>query len=348
MTIKIISLNLLFVCMTVSVRIPIRFDEVFGRPYIEDVLIPGIHRPLNDSGGRPDSRELASFRVSIHAGHLSQIGVVSGQYEVHHDQVTEIIPRLGDSLIMLDPAVRIYELPAASFEDLSNLIRIGVGPGSNFQGVSLMRNSTQGATNGVLTLGDDSTEFQNSCVPGTITYVPFFRHNPHAQFVSITSDISLVWPTRSSSPSYPAIERRISRSEELRTWMIPLHGISRVPPHMGNQIYSVIRDSGGVVDIDRRIVSNCDWDVLVNSGGGRLPQIVYTFPKSLSRSASIIIYPDDYLKRSRSPEQSNTCDLFLEILPAAVHAHMMDPFALPNVNVRIMQEEFAFCDSILQ
>jgi hypothetical protein len=216
-------------------------------------------------------------------------------------------------------------------------IEIGIGPSSDiasrYGAINVLRTSSN---NGSLILGgDDSRDhFQRSCVPDSITSIPFDYSRDHVQQMefwlnSTTGGSVQHIPETRFINLFPVHTRFIYRS--------PLHTrkILGVPRTMANSIIDILIGTGAIpVTEDRLYFSNCSNETVIS----QLPEIVLQFPES-----RFILYPEDYMTFNNA---RNECALNFEISSDRFNAPFINPLRFPFVNLHITRTEMLICDSL--
>lgn len=314
-------LTILVSAIAAHISIPFRVNED-RTLYIPDAYVPGVTRAnvssvFNVSLKFEDRTKI--FRGSNDRGDLS---LFDGIY-------------LAPDGFLLIPESQ-TEIPFQLNPMDETSIVVGIGRGSyllrEYNTISVLRNIS--SNSGFLILNDsDATQFNWSCVPGTIGRIPFREPYsvPSAHRSSSTSveiQYRLVWlnattDVRRSTLSTPTIE----------AYLVSTNSFA-IPQEMETEILNVINRSGRI--ITRRnfvdIIDDCDFESLVD----RLPIIMLTFHQS---GTSIALHPDDYIQFT--PE-TNKCQLNFF---GAQRAYFINPLMIPDTNVHITREEVVLCDS---
>jgi hypothetical protein len=292
-------------CFSVDICINER-DFIF----IPNIAVPGLSRFDNASVS-----SVADVKLTI--GHESEI-VVSRADTLN----TTIFNReiiINENLtfgdVTLDPYRRV------PFTDIT----VGIGPGSailnTHSRISLLRN--RASNYGSLILNDsDASRFNSSCIPDSITHVPFHYRADHGMPHWVGVEYRLVWQDQSTTLVNHMVPTRLGAESRALT----------LPAQLYDTIQRTMTSHGTF--LNGTDVSNCSRAILVE----RLPHISMTFPSSGSK---IVLYPEDYL---RFNESNVECRLNIFRSPPLSQTFSFNPLMIPEVNIHISNNEIIVCD----
>jgi hypothetical protein len=204
-------------------------------------------------------------------------------------------------------------------------VTVGIGPGSHlvqtYGEVSIVKNYT--SNSGLLMLGE-STHFNQSCVPGTISRIPV-EHGPDGYRVGIEYRLNFPHSEVDAIVENPFIPP--SLSGDLSMLILPTILSSAFRGFFS--AFQVTSDSG------RQVLTDCDPNTVFQG----LPTLTLTLS-----AARIVLYPEDYMDFN---SDRNECEFRLPMYSIDDHPVLeFNPLLIPFVNVKITNQEIFICDTI--